>query len=322
MRRVLAVFSLVFLFLTGIFGWKYLTTPISSCDSPIAYKLGQLDPRFNLTADQAEKDIVQATEIWNKAAGKKVFQEDPQAKLTVNFVYDERQALSSKIGSLENNLDANKKTLDAQITNFLQQKAAFETKLAALNKEISDWNQKGGAPPDIYKQLQDKIQNLKSESEKLQNLAASLNQKTDSYNFQVNQLNGTVSDFNAAISQKPEEGLFDGPNNTIYIYLNSSQQALIHTLTHEFGHALGISHINDSQAIMYPYTSANLLLTLSDKNELSKICQPVSRWQMLKSFRVPVNALLPDNFGNLRGGFWRGFHSFYRRIGNSSLLSF
>lgn len=283
MKRVFTVFSLVALFLIGIFGWQYLTTPISSCDTPIAYKLGQLDPRFNLTVDQAEKDIVQATEIWNKTAGKKVFQKDSQAKLTVNFVYDERQALSSKIGSLENNLNGDKKTLDAQIANFLQQKTDFEKKLAALNKEISDWNQKGGAPPDVYKQLQEQVQNLKSENEKLQTLAAGLNQKTDSYNFQVNQLNGTVSDFNAAISQKPEEGLFDGPNDTIYIYLNSSQQVLIHTLTHEFGHALGISHVNDSQAIMYPYTSANLLLTLSDKNELSRICQPVPRWQVLTS---------------------------------------
>ncbi|MBI3559220.1 matrixin family metalloprotease [Candidatus Gottesmanbacteria bacterium] len=219
MKRFFVIFCLAVLFLTGVYGWKYLTTPISPCDTPIDYRLGELDPRFNLTAGQAEKDIVQATEIWNQTAGKKVFQENPQAKLTVNFVYDERQALSSKIGSLENNLNLDKKTLDNQVNDFLQQKTDFETKLAALNKEISSWNQKGG--------------------------------------------------------------VFDGAAKTIYIYLNPSRQVLIHTLAHEFGHALGINHVNNSQAIMYPYTGNSLTLTLSDKNEISQVCQPVPRWQML-----------------------------------------
>lgn len=281
MRRFFFVIFLVALSFASFRGWRYLSVPISPCDSPLSYRLGQLDPRFNIGKVQAEKDIAQAAEIWNKVTSKKIFKQDSQAKLTINFIYDERQALSTKIGSQENNLNTDKRTLDSQIADFLKQKADFESKINALNQEITDWNQKGGAPSDVYRQIQEQSQSLRSQGEKLQNLAGALNQKTGSYNYEVKLLNGTVNDFNAVISQKPEEGLYNGAAGTIYIYLNSSQKILIHTLAHELGHALGMSHTTDPNAIMYVYTSANLLPTAADRAELVRACKPKSRLEIL-----------------------------------------
>src|SRR5688500_18402071 len=73
----------------------------SQCDDTIEYKLGSVDARFNLNRNEALKDIQDSTKIWEDVKGKDLFAYNPEAKLTVNFIYDERQALSSKINELD-----------------------------------------------------------------------------------------------------------------------------------------------------------------------------------------------------------------------------
>ncbi len=301
MKRLSALVSLLVVALALVYGWQYLTALVSPCAKPVAYRLGQLDSRFNITVAQAEKDIQQAAEIWNTAAAKKLFKEDARAGLTVNFVYDQRQALSSKIGAQENNLNNDRQTLDAQLAAYLRQKADFEAKLAALNAEIDNRNRSGGSSPEVYQQLQEQTQSLMAEQEQLRGLAAGLNQNTDSYNVAVTQLNSTVNDFNTAIGQKPEGGLFDGTTGTIYIYLDPSQKELIHTLAHEFGHSLGMLHLNDPQAIMYSYTSESLLPDRADQSELARTCQAFSRlWVWLPTAKERLNNLVTSLLAKIK----------------------
>lgn len=253
----------------------------SICDKSVAYKIGTIDSRFNITADQLLKDTKQAGDIWNKSYPKTLFVYDPQAILSVNMVFDERQSLNNQISQLKNQLDANKNSLKPQETQFQQQSADFKKRLAALNSEIENWNSRGGAPEDVYKKLQAERDDLLKEADQLNQMAKTLNISADNFNSQVSNLNQKVQVFNAELEVKPEEGKYIPAENKIEIYFNINQKELVHTLAHELGHARGLDHNQNPKSIMYPNTTQLITVTSDDISALNILCQNHSIWQFI-----------------------------------------
>ncbi|MEK7605772.1 MAG: hypothetical protein AAB478_04620 [Patescibacteria group bacterium] len=246
----------------------------SYCDTPISYHLGSLDDRFNLTREEAIADLKEAAGIWNQTQEKTIFEFEPTRKgVTINLVYDARTALSNQINSLEQKVDTDKNSLNPKVQEYKTRSAAFDQKAAALNAEIRKWNSQGGAPPDVYQGLKQQQSELQAEASALNAMAAELNQSTRDYNSQVRSLNSTIDALNQSLSIKPEEGLYDGATNTISIYFNNSHDELIHTMTHELGHARGMDHINDLKAIMYSQSTENIIPTVADLDQLNEICK-------------------------------------------------
>lgn len=246
----------------------------SSCDTPIHYKIGNVDPRFNLSRDQFLNDVKTATTIWDRVEGKTLFVYDPgeTSGLVVSLTFDQRQQLNNQINNLEGQLNQSNQNIQPQIDQYNQEKANFEKQLADLNSQIESWNQKGGAPPDIYSQLTAQQNSLQQEANKLNQEAQQLNLSTSSYNFNVNKLNSTISAYDEALLQRPEEGLFDPNADTITIYFNNGYDELIHTLAHEFGHSLGLDHNQNKLSIMYPYTTQQITPSSDDISALNAVC--------------------------------------------------
>lgn len=263
---------------------QYLT--FSPCDKPTGYKIGSIDSRFGLTKDQVLADARQAASVWQEAEGKQLLTYNPNASLTIDFIYDKRSSLNSQINNLQQQLSQKDQGLKDQIAAYQNQVEAFKTQLAdfrakvqALNTQIEYWNKQGGAPADEYQkltaqqeQLRKEQQSLQAEADSLNQTAQKLNLSTQDYNIGVDQLNNTISTFNQALNQKPEEGLFDPQRQTIDIYFVNSRPELIHTLAHEMGHALGLDHNQNQKSIMYPFTTQVITASSADISSINAIC--------------------------------------------------
>jgi hypothetical protein len=263
----------------------YKITYFSSCDSPLKYKVGTIDNRFNISRDEFKQSIANAASIWDTAVGKELFEYDPDGPLTVSLQYDERQSLNTQINNLDTKLDEQNKKLEPEIKEYEQRVASFKQKAAALNQEIDSWNSKGGAPMDVYQSLVNRQQALQQESKELQSEAAALGQSTDSYNTSVQQLSQTVDVYNQALKFKPEEGIYiqDQDGRRIYIYFYNTPTELTHTLAHELGHAAGLDHSTDTSAIMFSKTNNAVIPTQSDLDAIREACRKRSILEIVQT---------------------------------------
>ena len=134
---------LIVLLISALVASRYVY--IYPCAQPILYRLGSIDPKFRVREDQLLKDLKSAEAIWEQPAGKNIFDYDPQGPLTVNFVYDTRQALKIEIDKQEKSLTSQSGNLDSQIASYEKQVADFNIRNKQLKDDIDYWNSQGGA---------------------------------------------------------------------------------------------------------------------------------------------------------------------------------
>lgn len=256
---------------------------IAPCDRPISYKIDKIDPQFNISREKFTKQTETAAAVWNKAYGKELFVLDPEGDLSVNLIYDERQRLNVQIVDSEAKLTKEQTTLDERIAKYKKDVADFEAKVKALNQQIEEWNNKGGAPPDVYDRLRQEQSDLKALAAKLDETAKVLKVSSTNFNDQVSQLNQNINTFNASLEERPEEGIYFATDNRIEIYFNVIESETIHTLAHELGHALRLDHNDNKKSIMYSQTTKSILPSAEDLASLKARCEPYTLLERIKS---------------------------------------
>jgi hypothetical protein len=235
-----------------------------ACARPILYTVGTIDPRFGLREEAFINHLNRAATLWNKAAGRELFVYDPEGSLPVHLIFDERQ----QTANLGKEIQAAQKLHSERAAGLARARSVYENEARSYEQDVAYWNARGGAPKSTYQVLEQKRRELVATGERLNAEVAALN-------AEVRQLNQEVSAYNVDAGDTFEQGAYhvDRFKQYIHVYEFSNETQLVRLVAHELGHALGLDHAADPEAIMHPLNkSTSLALSKEDRAALTALC--------------------------------------------------
>lgn len=270
------------------------------CRWPITYSLGAIDGRFGIPNATLIADLKEAEAVWEKSSGRNLFEyKSDGGDVEVNFVYDYRQQASDRMAASGIRIDKSRASFDALKAQYDSRAAriasakvaldsavaAYESRYQTYNAEVAKWNRQGGAPPAEYDRFQAEKAALGAEAQKIKSQESALNADIETLNAIGTSLNKLIVELNlsverynqagAATGGEFEEGAYvsEAGSRRIDIYEYSNRTELVRVLAHELGHALGLGHVGDAEAIMYKVNQGKkLTLAQDDITELNTVC--------------------------------------------------
>lgn len=257
---------------------------VAACSIPLGWRLARMDPRFGLTAPEAAGAVADAARLWEDAVGRPLFLEDPAGGFPVRFLYDQRQArteerrrLVADLESTEVELEADQERLEAVQERYGRSQDRYEARARALeervarhNAEVRRWNDQGGAPPDVRRELIETERALGAERDELDALEEELDGLYRHVRRGEGRLERRIGEYERdadALEQAfppmrvesgsyrervhTEDGVVTSLDREIRIHRFDDRDDLLRVIAHELGHALGLGHADAPGAVMH-----------------------------------------------------------------------
>lgn len=287
----------IILIFAVVFGTSYWYVNTSSvCPVPILYSLGNVDERFNISKAEVGEILKNAEDVWEEAIGRDLFIYDERSSFTVNLIYDERQQLASTEEEWRVTLDIKERESRQVIDNvkalaaeydvaksaYETERADYDARLNEYNEKVESYNEAGGAPAAEFAKLQKEQKDLTRQVVKLTTLETDLNTRGAQIeslgvegNHLIEEYNADVHKYNDVYGKLDLYTQGDFQRDRINIYKFSDKTELSKVIVHEFGHSLGIGHVEGETSMMY-YLMAkqpdSVTLTAEDKDILISTC--------------------------------------------------
>lgn len=240
------------------------TEAVDPCRSPLSWHLRDVDPRFGFSRAELLRAIDDAAAVWESAAGRQLFQRDTTG-MAVDLVYDARQQ------ELETQRDRG-----AEL-------GALESRVAALASLLDRLRTRAETAREAY------------EADPSPERRAAYRSAIDRYNVAVDQHNRAVSRYNEALQayraagdrevtagnlrsqQRTLGGRVMRVDRELTVAVAGGHAELVAVLAHELGHALGLGHVADPNALMAASyrqhdVSRPATLTPADQAALAERC--------------------------------------------------
>jgi hypothetical protein len=214
----------------------------------------------------------EAKKVWEDAAGKPLFDLRQDGTFKVNLIFDWRQERLLEANKAKASIDGNGRSfdqlqadynerarmLDRYRSSFEESAQTYKIHLDEYNARVARWNESKDHTDIGYSALQSARKEIEQEQNVLEKKRTDLNawgeefnklgqkmiELAGKHNLDVENFNGTYAE-----SREFEKGLFDG--KAINIYEFEKEEDLRLALVHEFGHAIGLGHVDNPKAIMY-----------------------------------------------------------------------
>lgn len=249
------------------------------CNFPRTYKINKYDQRFSISKGELRLALKNAANMWNQGTKKFLLKEvyTQEADIEINMIYRDAFPLYKKahqIISKGMQITSDFKEYSRMYKNFnaegfrLKSKGKeLDVKLAKINTNISRWNNSKNKSQLRLNQLKLEQVRLKDEIEKFNIEIKDFEKNRSFMNEWFNLINIKKIEYRkqSKLLQQMQRGtldyslagLYERKRNkeTISLFLFNDRQSLTNVLAHEFGHALGIKHVDEKKALMFKFAN-------------------------------------------------------------------
>lgn len=289
-------YILMILGCTGLIVY-YFAPETYSCVQPIRYSIGEYDERFGVSREDLLVALKKAEAVWEESAGKELFVYSDRGRFKINLIYDERQLRTDLAERSEGSLNEKQvkyqqadreyknimTDLEMAVADFNERTKKFNSERAKYSDKVRAWNRSARTDESKLEALRAEEKELRALEAELLRKESELSSKQASADKAMLTRNQLARDYNNEVAiynqefgtgESFDQGIYSRGQINVYQFSNVDDLALV--LAHEFGHALGLGHVDDPKAVMYYLMEGQakdpIKLTPADETALAVRC--------------------------------------------------